>query len=251
MPALAELIPLPPSPLISIVGAGGKTTTMYTLAAELTARSQRVITTTTTNIYLPQASETDTLIISPSTTYLLEHIQSAWQQHRRVTVASKMLGAGKIVGLLPDQPYELLQKSGADAIIVEADGARHLMIKAPAEYEPVVPPQTNVALLLISAQAINQPLTPAIAHRPERIAALLGLNIGDILTPVAIAQLITSEHGGMKNIPHSASAYVLITHAPSGLTTLTTLHQLAELVHGSSRIASVYCSAEPGVWITP
>ncbi len=53
MPPLSSLIRLPAKPLISIVGAGGKTTTMYTLAAELAAQGKRVVTTTTTNIYIP------------------------------------------------------------------------------------------------------------------------------------------------------------------------------------------------------
>ena len=38
MPLLCDLIDLPTSPLIAITGAGGKTTTMYTLASELAQR---------------------------------------------------------------------------------------------------------------------------------------------------------------------------------------------------------------------
>src|SRR5207248_2686934 len=136
---------------------------------------------------------------------------AAWKQHQRVTVAAKVIGAGKIAGLQPHQPYELLTKGGAHVVIVEADGARHTMIKAPAEHEPAVPPQTNVALLLISAAAINQPLSAEVAHRPERVAAVLGISQGDILTPARIARLVVSEHGGMKNIPEAARVYVMIT----------------------------------------
>ena len=58
--------------LANIVGAGGKTTTMYTLASELAQRGKRVITTTTTNIFFPQKGETDTLIVSPETSRLLK-----------------------------------------------------------------------------------------------------------------------------------------------------------------------------------
>ena len=49
---LSDIITIPPGSLISLVGAGGKTTTMYTLASELAAQGKRVVTTTTTNIYL-------------------------------------------------------------------------------------------------------------------------------------------------------------------------------------------------------
>src|SRR5947209_9919958 len=189
MPLLAELIKLPARPLISLVGAGGKTTTMYTLASELAQQNKRVITTTTTNIYFPKPGETDTLIVASETPTLLKMVNAAWKQHRRVTVAARVIGAGKVGGLSPEQPYELLTKGEADAVLVEADGARHKMIKAPAEHEPVVPFQTNVALLLMSAEAINQPLSAEVAHRPERVAAVLGIEQGDVLTPALVARL--------------------------------------------------------------
>ena len=243
---LSELIALPPQSLISLVGAGGKTTTMYTLASELAQQGKRVITTTTTNIYFPKPGETDTLIVSSETPTLLKMINAAWKQHHRITVAAKAIGAGKIGGLQPHQPYELLIKSGAHTIIVEADGARHAMIKAPAEHEPVIPSQTNVALLMMSAQAINQPLSAEVAHRPERIAATLGINQGDILTPARVAKLMTSEQGAMKNVPETAKAYVLITHASAEKQ--DEVRVVASLLKRSSRLAGVLCSGQPGAW---
>ncbi len=62
MPLLCDLIELPTSPLIAITGAGGKTTTMYTLADELAQRGKRVITTTTTQIFYPEPDETSLLL---------------------------------------------------------------------------------------------------------------------------------------------------------------------------------------------
>ena len=246
MPVLSDLLDLPLRPLISIVGAGGKTTTMYTLASELAQQGHRVITTTTTNIYFPKQDETDTLIVATETSMLLKMVNAAWKQLHRVTVAGRAIGSGKIAGLQPDQPYELLMKSGADVVIVEADGARHKMIKAPAEHEPVVPPETNVALLMMNAEAINQPLSGEIAHRPERVAAVLSINQGDILTPALVARLMTSEQGGMKNIPEQAKVYVLITHVMEERR--DEVREVAELVGRLARAASVYCSNRQGDW---
>src|SRR5947209_14134338 len=152
------------------------------------------------------------LIVAYETDALLETIEEAWEQCHRVTVAGTVLRREKLAGLQPEQPYELLMKSGADVVIVEADGARHSMIKAPAEHEPAVPPQTNVALLMMSAEAINQPLSGGIAHRPERVAAVLGINQGEVLTAALVAKLMMSKQGGMKNIPEMAKVYMLITH---------------------------------------
>lgn len=246
MPMLSQLLNLPEHPLISIVGAGGKTTTMYMLAGELARRGDRVITTTTTNIYFPGQGETDTLIVAADTSTLLKMISAAWKQHRRVTVAGAPIGAGKLAGLQPDQPYELLMKSGANVVIVEADGARHLMIKAPAEHEPAVAPQTNTALLLMSAGAIHQPLSAEVAHRPERVAAVLGINQGDILTPDLVTSLMTSEQGGMKGIPEQAKAYVLITQVTEERR--DTVQELVSLLRTAPRLAGALYSGQPGQW---
>lgn len=245
--SLSSLLQLPSKPLISIVGAGGKTTTMYTLAAECAEQGKRVVTTTTTNIYLPKSDEMDTVIVATETSTLLKKVQAAWGQHQCITVAGRLIGAEKLGGVQLEQPYELLQRGGADVVIVEADGARHSMIKAPAEYEPVVPPQTHVALIVMSAEAINQPLRAEIAHRPERIAALLGMNQGEILTPGLIASLLTHEMGGLKNIPAQAMMYVLITHVSRS--NLVVILELAALVRGFPRITGVYGSESPGEWL--
>lgn len=246
MPLLCDLIHLPAHPLITIVGAGGKTTTMYTLASELAQHGKRVITTTTTQIFFPKQGETGTLIVTSETPILLKKIDAAWRHHNHITVARSILSTGKLAGLQPEQPYELLMKSGADAVIVEADGARHRMIKAPAEHEPVIPPQTNVALLMMSAGAINQPLSAQVAHRPEHVAGVAGINQGDILTPSAIARLMTSDQGAFKNIPESAVTYLLITHAT--MTSREAIQELISLVRLSPRIAGVLSSTYPGEW---
>ena len=246
MPLLCDLIDLPTYPLITIVGAGGKTTTMYTLASELAQRGKRIIITTTTQIFYPEPGETDALIVAADTPILLQNIRAAWQHQQRITVAGTFLRTDKLAGLQPEQPYELLMKSGADAVIVEADGARHRMIKAPAEHEPVIPLQTNVALLMISAEAFNQPLSAEIAHRPEHIARVTGISQGDILSPAVIARLITSEQGALKHIPKTASVYLLITHA--SIFHKETIRELASRVLSSSRLTGVLSSKQPGVW---
>jgi probable selenium-dependent hydroxylase accessory protein YqeC len=246
MPLLCDLIDLPAHPLISIVGAGGKTTTMYTLASELAQHGKQVITTTTTQIFLPNQDETDTLVVAAGMPALLKMVSAALKQHHRVTVAATVNSSGKLIGLLPEQPYELLKQSGACAVIIEADGARHLMIKAPAEHEPVVPPQTNVALLLMSAEAINRPLSAEIAHRPEQVATVTGINQGEILTPARIARLVTSTQGALKNIPKTAATYLLITHAAQ--VQQDAIQELVSLVRHSPRITGVLHSSQPGEW---
>ena len=80
MPLLSKLIDLPTSPLIAIIGAGGKTTTMYSLANELARQGKHVITTTTTQIFYPEPGETDLLIIDSNTDALLKKISVQQKQ---------------------------------------------------------------------------------------------------------------------------------------------------------------------------
>lgn len=246
MPLLSDLIDLPSRPLISIVGAGGKTATMYTLARELASRGRRVVTTTTTQIFTPAPDETEELIIEAETPALLNKVKAAWEHYRRITVATSVNERGKLMSVQPDIPSLLMQEGRADVVIIEADGARHRMIKAPADYEPVVPTETNVALLLMSAEAIDQPLSEEIAHRPERIAAVTGIQVGDMLTSDVIARLMTSERGALKRVPETARAYVLITHVTAGRR--GTVLELAKMVRKSVRISDVLYSQEAGVW---
>lgn len=243
---LTNIIDIPSGSLISLVGAGGKTTTMYTLASELAAKGLRVITTTTTNLYIPRQGETDIVIISAETPTLVEIVNVAWKGNQHITVAARTSGERKISGLRPDQPYELLTRSGADVVIVESDGARHRLIKAPAEHEPVVPPQTNIALLLMSAGAINQPLSAEIAHRPERLAAVLGINQGDLLTPWHVAKLMMNDQGALKSIPATASVYLLLTQVTGN--NLSRAQEVAALVQSSGREIRVLISSRPGQW---
>jgi probable selenium-dependent hydroxylase accessory protein YqeC len=246
MSRLSELI-APSSPIIiALVGAGGKTTTMYTLARELVEQEKRVVTTTTTQIYLPRPGETERLLVDTEMPRLLKHLRDAWQDCRHITVASAAIGSGKLKGLQAEQPALLLQRGGADVVIVEADGARHLKIKAPADYEPVIPAQVGLVLLLLSAEALHQPLSGELAHRPEILARLAAVKEGDPLTPAVIARLLLHKQGGMKQVPDGAGIHVLITHATQERR--ESIAHLAELVRAEPRVAGVYCSERPGEW---
>src|SRR5260370_5793452 len=121
MPLLSDLLDLPEQPLISIVGAGGKTTTMYTLAHELAQQGRRVVTTTTTQIFMPTQDETEKLIVEAETSTLLKMVKTAWKEYRHVTIATAMNDRGKHMRLHLDIPSRLFQEGDADAVIMEAD----------------------------------------------------------------------------------------------------------------------------------
>jgi len=98
----------------------------------------------------------------------------------------------------------------------------------------------------MSAEAINKPLDENIAHRPELIASVTGIRVGDVLSPAVIARLMTSEQGALKHITQTALAYLLITHA--SLASKTAIRELINLVQQSTRKVGVLCSNKPGEW---
>ena len=59
----------------------------------------------------------------------------------------------------------------ADFVLVEADGAKRLPLKAHAPHEPVIPPNTRQTIYVVGADGFGRPIRQ-ICHRPERYAAL-------------------------------------------------------------------------------
>src|SRR3990172_2004095 len=60
---LIDALGLKKREVISLTGAGGKTTLMFRLAKELSLKGKRVVTTTTTKILEPASGETDRLFV--------------------------------------------------------------------------------------------------------------------------------------------------------------------------------------------
>ena len=64
----------------------------------------------------------------------------------------------------------------------------------------MLPPGAATVLPLVSAKIFGQPLCEAVAHRPERVAAVTGAEPGEPLTPEHVARLLTSEHGALRGV---------------------------------------------------
>ena len=62
--SLSEALGLQRREMISLTGAGGKTTLMFRLAKELSLAGKKVITTTTTKILKPSNQESSHLFVS-------------------------------------------------------------------------------------------------------------------------------------------------------------------------------------------
>ena len=120
--------------VVTLVGGGGKTTLMYALAQEVRAAGGSVIVTTTTHI-LPHPR----LFLTQETRR--EPLRALLDTHGILCLGQrsqegKLQGAG---GLDVCQTV-------AHAVLVEGDGAKCLPLKAPADHEPVIPPESGAEI---------------------------------------------------------------------------------------------------------
>ncbi len=179
---------------MSLVGGGGKTTTMLTLGSEAAARGWPVMLGTTTKVGVDQVPEPATFL------------------HGGI-VGDKFTGA----------PAERIHPIVNGLVVIEADGARGHPAKAPADHEPVIPPATTLLVAVIGADALGRVIADR-CHRPLRVAAVVGCQPYDRLTPVRAAMLLTSPRGGRKHLTVGARFAVVVTKvAPSNVDSVTEL----------------------------
>lgn len=109
--------------VISLVGAGGKTTTMFHLATELASDGWKVVSTTTTMIW--HEDRCGFTVLETETDRLIDQVSSALTEHSSITVASGLDEAkGKLIGIDPSIVGGLVALPQVDVVIVEADGAK-------------------------------------------------------------------------------------------------------------------------------
>ena len=195
---------LPERPVISIAGAGGKTTLMFALASLLPGT---VVLTTTTKVGENQIKTAETQI--PFDNFPPE------KYGKRLWVSPSLQSEnGKIIGLDLHSFTHLAKicRNKGWSIIAETDGAACKHIKAPADHEPVIPIECSVCFYVVGLDILNKPLSPDIAHRPEIINQITGLSSGAPISPEDISVLMDHPLGGLKNVPENAMRIAYLTH---------------------------------------
>lgn len=181
---------------ICLVGGGGKTTVMYELAAAWAACGCKVLVLTSTHILQPA----DGSFAADAAA-----VHNLWQQRRYAVIGTPELDTGKLTAPL-QSVYEAL-KLQADVILCEADGSRHHPCKVPAEYEPVILPDSDIVLAVAGMDALGNSLAQA-CQRPQPAAAFLGCSLDSVIDEQMLAALLLSEQGARKNV--GARAYYIV-----------------------------------------
>lgn len=156
--------------ITSVIGSGGKTTLLAALARELEGP---VVLTTTTHI-LP-----------------FPHIPTVERTPlpARVSCVARPDAPPKL-GAPEESPAALAQV--ARYVLVEADGAKRLPLKAHAAHEPVIPAGSTQTILVVGASGFGKPVREGV-HRPELFCELAGCSPDDIATPELVAYAVRAE----------------------------------------------------------
>ena len=165
-----------------MVGAGGKTSALRLLAAELAAAGASVIATTTTAMYVRELAAVGPLVLEADEQRISETLRGALAARRAVAVAAGEGPDGKVTGLSAAAVDSLWKADLADYLLVEADGSRGLPFKAFGPGEPDVPAVASTVVQVAGLEVIGRPLTGKHVHRAERLAAALGVPLGGEVT---------------------------------------------------------------------
>jgi molybdenum cofactor cytidylyltransferase len=208
---LIRAVRLGESPRIALVGAGGKTTALFRIASEY---SRPVILAASTHLAVSQTARADTHheINTRADFSLLKD-----QPLQGINLFTGPVEGERTRGL-PEEALVWLDRYCSDhslPLIIEADGSRERPIKAPADYEPPIPPFVNKVVVLAGLSAIGKRISSEWVHRPEIFAALSGFSLGEAIIPEAIARVLTHPNGGLKNISPTTTRIAILNQADS------------------------------------
>ncbi|MCF5726806.1 putative selenium-dependent hydroxylase accessory protein YqeC [Aeromonas veronii] len=192
--------------LISLCGAGGKTSTLFWLAEYFYQQGKRVLITTTTRMFLPAPSHYRELILEADPVRQLTRCQALPDGPTLVALFSHLdERTGKVAG--PDlRQIDLLKgQQRFDLILVEADGAHHKLLKVPALHEPCIPHQSDWVIALVGGAMVGAKADPQQIHRWAALQALCGIEAGDPLDWALFHQLLSHPEGVFKGTPPGAS----------------------------------------------
>jgi probable selenium-dependent hydroxylase accessory protein YqeC len=186
--------------VVAVVGAGGKKSTLYALAADL-----------------DHAVLTATVRIPPFEGHVARHVVT--ETPTAVLRSNDAWPLGLVPGRDGDRDrylgYDVATVDGmagaADGpILVKADGARSRWLKAPAPDEPQLPASTSLAVPVASVRAVGEPLDDDRVHRPERVADVTDREPGEQIRPRDVATVLTHPTGGLKDVPDGATVRPLL-----------------------------------------
>lgn len=197
---LKDLLNIKKHDVMSITGAGGKTTLMFTLAEEL-KYYYKVLVTTTTKIYVPQKGYN---YISKSEDEFQYY--NKFNNNGIYVYGSGVNSENKLIGLSLERLKE--QIPYFHITLIEADGSKKKPIKGWRDNEPVIISDTTKNIGVISIEVIGKEANEQNVHRLEQFLHITGADKGDKINLNHILKLIFHPNGLFKNAKGSRILFI-------------------------------------------
>ncbi|MGV8146787.1 MAG: selenium cofactor biosynthesis protein YqeC [Alkaliphilus sp.] len=230
--------------VISFVGAGGKTTTMFEVANEMKELGKKTLVTTTTKIFFPDKNQFDGIIISEDYDEIINTVKK--YPDRLITVicggiiATNKRENGmskKLKGIDKSCIARLYSENFFDVILVEADGAKGKQVKAPNAFEPVTPRETNLVVGIIGFECYGKPIAKEWVHRPELFAEIARKELGGKIDCESLVNLIISKYGLFKDSPVNSKCIAVLNVKKTDGLLREKAESVAELALEKSKIS--------------
>lgn len=181
--------------IVTITGAGGKTSLIFFLAKKL-AQFGKVLITTTTKMYKPSSENYETLKIGDKT-YL--------GKEKNISIIAKSEINGKITSLTYEEIEKL--KDNFDYILIEADGAKEKLLKFWNDTEPCIPNFVTKVIGVINCEIFNQDFNENNIHRFKLAPKnLLEFNNKKIDADFLSRYILSADY--FKNTPSCAKKFI-------------------------------------------
>lgn len=188
---LKEIIGIKNNSIISIVGCGGKTTLMYSLANELKTYN-KVLVSTTTKIFSPTKDEVDYLAIGEKeyNSMKVNMKNGVYAYGKSISKENKLIGIEKefIKTLTEDFEY----------ILLESDGSKRKPIKGWNDTEPVICKETNLTIGVMTVESLGLEINDYNVHRVCEFNSLTNSFPGEIININHFLKVIFNNDGLFK-----------------------------------------------------
>ena len=221
--------------VVSLVGAGGKTAALIALAHELADEGWRVLATSTVPLPPDQASLMPHILACDSPAFTFTR---ALEAHRFVFACGRR--SRDALALPPPEWFSwALDSLDADVLLVEADDAGGLPLKAPYPDEPNIPPESSLVIPVASLASLGQPLDNEHVYNAAAIIERYGFYQGSPIMSPWLAQVLRDEELGLRGVPAQARVVALLNAVPPSGYLRLRAHLIARMILRSERISGV------------
>lgn len=185
--------------LVSIAGAGGKTTLSHQILLAAVRSGRRCLQLPTAHISMSQACQP--VVTGDVNTVILELsdlLRRSCADKKGITVSACAALAGindKYTGFTPEEADEIIRVLKPDLTVTEADGARNLDFKAPADHEKLIPSGSDLTIVCASARAFGRAYDHKRVHRADEVKKFLEEEDNNLITPGLLGRIASSEAG--------------------------------------------------------